>query len=139
MKKMELKSYFNKNDHWDFYQYYTIKEDIENKKVLVLRGCVGKDFFGYPYQVWYYFSYPENRFSAPITQLLEWGDIGYGIRQHILKGYDPFEEDQYILCEHPQEAYNKANEFVKGFYGNGSKFLSIYEVSEYTPVGDYFY
>lgn len=134
-------NHFEKRDVWTR-KFYSIIENEKSEKILWLRGVVGYDNIdtldGDEDFVWFHYIYPRDYSRGLLTDVLEFGYINYGIDKYILKGYNNLESLNYIVHKNPQDAYYYANEFVKGYFKEGSIFLPMYKIDDYIEVGDYF-
>lgn len=136
---------FEKNDRWwDEAIFYTVYIDENRIKRFFLRGLTGRIEIDEPYKGWGYKNLARLKIDVPLHEILEWGDITYGLEcykksRNIYYQLDSF--DYYEECDidhFPEYAYEFANKMVKGNDNKGSKKLHLVELNEDTPCGNYF-
>lgn len=126
---------FKKSDKWDELTFFSIYEK-NGEKWLRIVGKTERIDDGFSWKCWAGYRCSCD-YQAPISELLEWGDIEYGLSL-LKQRINYYDEDYRNAYPEPDLAYLNANLMVKGNDGKGSKHLHLIEVTKDTPCGNYY-
>lgn len=131
-----MNDYFKKGEtNWHCLTFYTILMDNGIKKIK-LRAITSREYIDAKLYADFCYSYYPDNFCISLEEVLEWGDINYGLHTLLIKDFDIYNE---MAIATPQECLDEANELYNGYFKKGSKKLNLFEITLDTECGDYYY
>ena len=129
---MEKIMMFDKKGNWDESLFYEIAKDNDGDKVLILHLLTSRVTSSELYKYWGFRNF-DNLEIGKLKDLLEWGDILYGISLRISDMYD---DDELSVFAEPLPVYEMVNDLLEEY--NGVTRLWLASITEDTECGLYY-